>query len=98
MKVHQLNLFDHVFENHEEDQLQLNDDMEYFHQEWCLYHEFYSIHLINYEASLELYFHHKLKLNQWQETNHVEVDIFIEKDCECKTFKKLILLSNSLCC
>jgi len=60
MKVHQLNLFDHVFVNHEEDQLQLNDDMVLFHQVLFLYHVFYSIGLIIDEASRVLLFHHML--------------------------------------
>ncbi len=60
MKVRQLNLLDHVFVNHEEDQLQLNDDMVLFHQVLFLYHVFYSIDLIIDEASRVLLFHHML--------------------------------------
>jgi hypothetical protein len=60
MKVLQLNLFDHVFVDHEEVQLQLNDEMELSHQVLFLYHVFYSIVLIIVEAILVLLFHHML--------------------------------------
>jgi len=64
MKVLRLNLFHHVFVNHEEDQLQLNDDMKLFHQILFLYHVFYSVDLINFEAILVLLFHHTLIFHQ----------------------------------